>query len=88
MKEFMKLLSVLKDGMKFTLRKEDCVDGDRFLIFSNYRPFQTITLHTNCVPFWVEFDGDEPMRLEECPETFFATLRKNIECGNYELLKK
>lgn len=88
MSEFSKLLSVIKDGMKITLCQMDCVWGDNFLIFSDYRPYQTITLHTNRVPYWIDFDGDEPMLLEDCPEAFFTTLRKNIERGNYELPKK
>lgn len=88
MNEFSKLLSVIKNGMKITLSQMDCVWGDNFLIFSDYRPYQTITLHTNRVPYWIDFDGDEPMLLENCPEAFFTTLRKNIERGNYELPKK
>lgn len=88
MNEFSKLLSVIKNGMKITLSQMDCVWGDNFLIFSDYRPYQTITLHTNRVPYWIDFDGDEPMLLEDCPEAFFTTLRKNIERGNYELPKK
>ena len=88
MNEFSKLLPLIKNGMKITLGKMDCVLDDDFLIFSDYRPHQTITLHTNRVPFWIEFDGDEPMLLENCPEAFFTTLRKNIERGNYELPKK
>lgn len=85
MSEFSKLLSVIKNGMKITLSQMDCVWGDNFLIFSDYRPYQTITLHTNRVPYWIEFDEDEPMLLEDCPEAFFTTLRKNIERGNYEI---
>ena len=88
MNEFSKLLSVIKNGMKITLSQMDCVWGDNFLIFSDYRPYQTITLHTNRVPYWIEFDEDEPMLLEDCPEAFFTTLRKNIERGNYELPEK
>lgn len=88
MSEFSKLLSVIKNGMKITLSQMDCVWGDNFLIFSDYRPYQTITLHTNHVPYWIDFDGDEPMLLEDCPEAFFTTLRKNIERGNYELPEK
>ena len=80
-----KLFSLIKDGMKITLTKADCVPGDRFLIFSSYRREQTITIHTNRVPFWIDFDGDEPMRLEDCPEMFFKTLIANIEKGNYKI---
>lgn len=87
MDEFGKLLDVIKDGMKITLTKNDCVPGDHFLIFTKYRTKQTVTIHTNRVPYWLDFDGDEPMLLENCPDAFFATLRTNIERGNYEMEK-
>lgn len=88
MDEFGKLLDVIKDGMTITLSQMDCVWGDNFLIFTDYRPYQTITIHTNRVPYWIDFDGDEPMLLEDCPDAFFTTLRRNIESGNYEIKKK
>ena len=79
MSEFSKLLSVIKNGMKITLGQMDCVWGDNFLIFSDYRPYQTITLHTNRVPYWIEFDEDEPMLLEDCPESFYESILRNIK---------
>ena len=84
---FSRLLSKIKDGMTFTLTKKDCDPYDSFLIFSKTYPKQTITLHTKYVPYWVEFDGDEPMRLEDCPESFFDTLLLNIKKGNYTIKK-
>ena len=81
---FSKLLPLIKNGMRITLTKDDCVPGDNFLIFSAYKK-QTITIHCNRVPYWLDFDGDEPMRLEDCPSTFFETLIANIEKGNYEI---
>lgn len=87
MDEFGKLLDVIKDGMKITLTQMDCVWGDNFLIFNDYRPEITVTIHTNRVPYWLDFDGDEPMLLENCPDAFFTTLRKNIERGNYKMKK-
>ena len=79
---FSLLLSKIEDGMTFTLTKKDCAPFDDFLIFSACRK-QVITLHTRSVPYWVEFDGDEPMLLENCPITFFQTLLRNIDKGNY-----
>lgn len=76
---FGELLNKIKDGMKITLTENDVAYGDTFLIFNKYCKKQTITIHTNCVPFWVEFDQDEPMLLEDCPESFYRTLLKNIK---------
>ena len=76
---FGKLLPKLKDGQKFVLTPNNVADGDNFLIFCGDRQSQTITIHTNRVPYWIDFDSDEPMRLEDCPTSFFRTLLKNIE---------
>ena len=83
---FSLLLSKIEDGMTFTLTKKDCAFADDFLIFNKYCRRQTITIHTSC-PYWVEFDGDEPMLLEDCPATFWQTLLLNIERGNYTIKK-
>lgn len=83
MDKFSTLLSLIKNGMTFTLTEKDTIGN--FLYFSDYYPTQTITLHTNCVPYWVEFDGDEPMLLENCPDSFFDTLIYNIKKGNYTI---
>ena len=83
---FSLLLSKIENGMTFTLTKKDCAFADDFLLFSGCRK-QTITLHTNCVPYWIDFDGDEPMRLEDTPCTFWQTLLLNIDKGNYTIKK-
>ena len=84
---FSLLLSKIEDGMTFTLTKKDCAFADDFLIFSACRK-QVITLHTRSVPYWVEFDQEEPMLLEDCPITFWQTLLLNIEKGNYTLTER
>lgn len=85
-KIFDALLENLEDGMTFTLTKSDIASGDRFLIFNDeYRPKQVITVHRNCVPYWLEFDCDEPIRLEECPTSFYRTLLLNLDEGNYTI---
>lgn len=76
---FGKLLPKLKDGMKIVLTPKNVAAGDNFLIFCGSRQSQTITIHTNRVPYWIDFDCDEPMRLEDCPTSFFRTLLKNIK---------
>ena len=75
---FGQVLDKIKDGMKITFTPQNVAEGDTFLIFSACKE-QTITFHTNCVPFWIDFDGDEPMRLEDCPTSFFRSILKNIE---------
>ena len=85
MDRFSTLLGLIEDGMTFTLTEKSCVPWDDFLIFSGTYPKQVITLHTKYAPYWVEFDGDEPMLLEDCPSSFFDTLIKNIKEGNYSV---
>lgn len=83
-KIFDALLDNIEDGMTFTLTPSNIATGDHFLIFSAYKK-QTITIHTDNVPYWIDFDGDEPMLLENCPTSFFRTLLININEGNYTI---
>ena len=73
---FSQVLGKIKNGMTITLREKDCVDS--FLIFNDADETQTITFHTNRVPYWLEFDKDEPILLEDCPDGFLRTLLKNL----------
>lgn len=88
MDEFSKLISLIKDGMSIPLTKKKCVQFDDFLIFNQHRRKQTVTIHCKSVPYWIDFDGDEPMLLEEIPRLFIWTLIKNIEAGNYTMPEK
>ena len=74
---FSELISKIKDGMEITLTPDNIAEDDNFLIFSAYDAI-TVKFHTNRVPYWVEFDGDEPMLLENCPSSFFRSILKNI----------
>ena len=74
---FSQVLGKIKDRTTITFTQENIAEGDDFLIFSACKK-QTITLHTNRVPYWVEFDGDEPMRLEDCPNSFLRSILKNL----------
>lgn len=84
MDTFSQLISLVKDGMRIPLTKKKCVQFDNFLIFNAHRRKQVITIHTSD-PFWIDFDGDEPMLLENTPWLFQCTLLKNIKEGNYEI---
>ena len=75
---FSQVLDKIYDGMKITFTAKNVAPYDRFLIFNSYRRKQTITFHTKSVPYWIDFDGDEPMRLEDCPESFLESILKNI----------
>jgi hypothetical protein len=76
---FSQVLDAIHDGMQITFTPNNVAYGDRFLIFNKYRPSQTITFHTKSAPFWIDFDGDEPMRLEDCPESFFESILLNAK---------
>ena len=76
---FSQVLDKIYDGMKITFTPNNVAYGDRFLIFNKYRRSQTITFHTNRVPYWIDFDGDEPMRLEDCPESFYESILLNTK---------
>jgi len=75
---FSEVLRKIKDGMEITFTPKNVAYGDNFLIFSAYKKI-TCKFHTNRVPYWVEFDGDEPMLLENCPESFFESILKNVK---------
>jgi len=75
---FNEVISKIKDGMSITFTLENIADGDDFLILYPDRPC-TVTFHTKSVPYWVDFEGEEPMRLEDCPESFYRSILKNIK---------
>ena len=75
---FSKVLGKLKDGMKITFTPSNVAAGDSFLIFSCCEK-QTVTFHTRRVPFWMEFEDDEPMLLEDAPDSFYRSILKNIK---------
>jgi hypothetical protein len=75
---FSEVLDKIQDGMTITFTPKNVAWGDDFLIFSATKKIK-VTFHTACVPFWIEFDGDEPMLLENCPESFFESILKNIK---------
>ena len=75
---FGKVLSKIKDGITFTFTQDNIAEGDNFLIFNDGKEKTIITIHTNCVPFWVEFSNDAPMLLEDCPDSFLRSILQNI----------
>ncbi len=75
---FSQVLDAIHDGMKITFTPDNVASGDRFLIFSAHKS-HTITFHTKSVPYWIDFDGDEPMLLENCPDSFFESILLNAK---------
>jgi hypothetical protein len=75
---FRRVLDVIRNGMQITFTPDNVAAGDDFLIFSAYDKI-TITFHTNRVPYWIDFDGDEPMLLENCPDSFFESILLNVK---------
>lgn len=65
-------------GKSITLTRENVASGDRFLIFSAYDS-HTITFTRNFGGvITLLFDHDEPILLEDCPDSFLHTLNQNL----------
>jgi hypothetical protein len=75
---FGEVLSKIKDGITFTFTASNIAEWDDFLIFNDNKEKTIITIHTKSVPYWVEFSNDEPILLEDCPDSFLRSILKNI----------
>lgn len=76
---FGKLLENLKVGMEFIFTPKNVFPGDDFLIFSAYDEIKMTYKRTNWGIAWLEFDCDEPMLLENTPDSFRRTILLNIK---------
>ena len=76
---FGKVLKKIKDGMSITFTPENVDDNDDFLIFSAYKSIKVTFKYSYSGIINVWFDNDEPMRLEDCPTSFFRSILKNIK---------
>ena len=74
---FSQVLDKIYDGLEITFTPKNVAPFDDFLIFSACKKIK-VKFHTAYVPFWVEFEGDEPMLLENCPDSFFRSILKNV----------
>lgn len=63
--------------MEITFTPSNVAYGDRFLIFSAYKSCK-VTFRNHGL-WWVYFDNDDPMLLEECPTSFYESILKNIK---------
>jgi hypothetical protein len=75
---FRQVLDVIYDGMRITFTPDNVADGYDFLIFSAYDSI-TATFHAKQAPYWAEFDEDEPILLEDCPDSFLESIIKNAK---------
>lgn len=75
---FNEVLSKVKDGMSITFTKDNVAYGDDFLILGcRGHESCTVTFKRKGL-LWVEFSNDEPMLLENCPDSFYESILKNI----------
>lgn len=71
------LLNEKGSGFKIRFNEGNVADGDRFLNFSYWKEIECEFTCGRSGIWWVSFDGDEPMLLENCPESFFESILKN-----------
>lgn len=76
---FSEVLRKVKEGMSITFTKENIAPGDNFLILGCGYDSCTITFKRPCDLWWVCFDNDEPMLLEDCPDSFLRSILMNIK---------
>ena len=76
------VLTKLYDGYmdkSIVLTEENVHPTDHFLLLGELAHESiTITFKNHGGIIYVYFDCDEPMRLEECPTSFYRTLLKNM----------
>lgn len=74
---FTQVLNKIKDGMSITFTPNNVAWGDDFLIFSATKKIKVTFKDFGL--WYVLFDDDEPMLLEDCPESFYVSILKNIK---------
>ena len=79
---FNAVLMKLYDGWmhkSIVLTEENVHPTDHFLLLGELaHESMTITFKNHRGIIYVYFDCDEPMRLEDCPTSFYRTLLKNM----------
>ena len=77
-KVFDKVLDLMsKHGeLKITFTPENVAEGDDFLIFSAWQT-HTCTIKFVSSGIMVFFDHDDPLHLEDCPDSFLESIVKN-----------
>ena len=65
-------------GKSITFTRNKMYPYDNFLIFSSYSPKQVVTFKRPSDLWYVLFDGDDPMLLEDCPDSFYRSILLNL----------
>ena len=61
--------------LTITFTPDNVAEGDRFLIFSAHKSITCTFIARS--PIVVLFDCDEPILLEDCPDSFYESIIKN-----------
>ena len=75
---FGQVLGKIKEGMTITFTRDNIADGDHFLLLGHGYDSCTITFKQPGDLWWVLFDNDEPMLLEDVPDSFLRSILKNL----------
>lgn len=76
---FSQVLAKVKDGTEITFTENNVSRGDDFLIFSAYKEIKCTFKRNYAGVMVVMFSCDEPMLLEDCPDSFYRSILKNIK---------
>ena len=75
---FSQVLGKIKEGLTITFTKENIAPGDNFLILGCGYDQCKVSFHRPGDLWWVCFDNDEPILLENCPDSFLRSILKNV----------
>ena len=75
---FARVLNKICEGMTITFTNKNIAEGDSFLILGCGYDKCEVAFHRHGGLWWVYFDNDEPMLLEDVPDSFLRSILKNI----------
>ena len=75
---FSEVLHKVDDGTEITFTPDNVAEDDDFLIFSCCKQVKCTFKRSGSGLLWVWFDNDDPMLLEDCPDSFYKSILKNI----------
>ena len=75
---FSKVLDKVQEGLTITFTKNNIAPGDSFLILGSGYDRCVVSFHRFGDLWWVCFDNDEPMLLENAPDSFLRSILKNF----------
>ena len=79
------VLDSLKDGMRFSFTEKNRYPNDRWLLFGDKKTIGVKLTRGNDDVWMVHVKGEEPIRLEDTPNNFWASIRKHIQEKRYKL---